>query len=151
MNDETRRQNAKQEYLAELHRLDAYVRKAADNLPELMAQNNISRVKSTAKRLEIVNGFLSDETLLYLDSPIRKEDIAQLQDENGFIRGVVEVNEDELPNADDAAFDMLAERLYGHLLLADTSFSFVAAQGGKLFFKVEGHPDSECQSTGEDS
>ena len=65
MNDETRRQNAKQEYLAELHRLDAYVRKAADNLPELMTQNNISRVKSTAKRLEIVNGLLSGYMAAY--------------------------------------------------------------------------------------
>lgn len=78
---------------------------------------------------------------MFLNSPIKREDVRRLQDKSGFIRGIVAVNESEMFESNAPFFDMLAERLYGSVLLTDTTYSIVAAQDGTLYVKVEGVPD----------
>ena len=141
MHKHNERQAAEQAYLEQLHKLDAYVRKISDRLGELREQADIAGLKNVTQKLEIVNSFLDDETPMYLDGPIKREDVSRLQDESGFIRGIVAVNESELFESNDAIFDMLAERLYGSVLLTDTTYNILAAQDGTLYVKIEGIPD----------
>ena len=124
-----------------MHELDAYVRKVADKLDELREQGDIEGFNVFAQKLEVVNSFLGDDTPMFLNGPIKREDVRRLQDKNGFIRGIIAVNESELFESNDSFFDMLAERLYGSVLLTDTTYSIVAAQDGTLYVKVEGVPD----------
>jgi len=141
MNRNPEHQSAELKYLEQLHKLDAYVRKVADRLTELWEQDDIARLKYITQKLEIVNSFLDDETPMYLDGPIKREDVSRLQDASGFIRGIVAVSESELFESNDTFFDMLAERFYGSVLLTDTTYNIVAAQDGTLYVKIEGIPD----------
>lgn len=141
MNSNSDLQAAEREFLDQLHELDAYVRKVADKLDELREQGDIEGFNVFAQKLEVVNSFLGDDTPMFLNGPIKREDVRRLQDKNGFIRGIIAVNESELFESNDSFFDMLAERLYGSVLLTDTTYSIVAAQDGTLYVKVEGVPD----------
>ena len=141
MNSNSALQAAEREFLDQLHELDAYVRKVADKLDELREQGDIEGFNVFAQKLEVVNSFLGDDTPMFLNGPIKREDVRRLQDKNGFIRGIIAVNESELFESNDSFFDMLAERLYGSVLLTDTTYSIVAAQDGTLYVKVEGVPD----------
>ena len=141
MNSNSDLQAAEREFLDQLHELDAYVRKVADKLDELGEQGDIEGFNVFAQKLEVVNSFLGDDTPMFLNGPIKREDVRRLQDKNGFIRGIIAVNESELFESNDSFFDMLAERLYGSVLLTDTTYSIVAAQDGTLYVKVEGVPD----------
>ena len=137
MNSNSDLQAAEREFLDQLHELDAYVRKVADKLDELR-ERGIEGFNVIAQKLEVVNSFLGDDTPMFLNGPIKREDVRRLQDKSGFIRGIVAVNESELFESNDSFFDMLAERLYGSVLLTDTTYSIVAAQDGTLYVKVEG-------------
>ena len=141
MNSNSDLQAAEREFLDQLHELDAYVRKVANKLDELREQGDIEGFNVIAQKLEVVNSFLGDDTPMFLKGPIKREDVRRLQDKSGFIRGIVAVNESEMFESNDSFFDMLAERLYGSVLLTDTTYSIVAAQDGTLYVKVEGVPD----------
>ena len=141
MNSNSDLQAAEREFLDQLHELDAYVRKVANKLDELREQGDIEGFNVIAQKLEVVNSFPGDDTPMFLNGPIKREDVRRLQDKSGFIRGIVAVNESEMFESNDSFFDMLAERLYGSVLLTDTTYSIVAAQDGTLYVKVEGVPD----------
>ena len=141
MNSNSDLQAAEREFLDQLHELDAYVRKVANKLDELREQGDIEGFNVIAQKLEVVNSFLGDDTPMFLKGPIKREDVRRLQDKSGFIRGIVAVNESEMFESNDSFFDMLAERLYGSVLLTDTTYNILAAQDGTLYVKIEGIPD----------
>lgn len=129
-----------QEYLKQLHQLDAFVRKSADKLALFRENRDIRAMNSLAKKLEIANSLLEDETPVFLDQAMTREEIDLWQDPDGFSRGIIEVSEQELTAADEL-FRLIERRLFGDVEMTDTGYTIVGAMNDKLYLKVESIPD----------